>query len=320
MENGNFIISLDFELHWGGAEKWDLSNKKDYFLQCRDSIPKVLELFEKNNIRATWATVGFLFAKDKKQLIEFLPNEKPTYLNKSLCYYDYFDQVGDNEYVDPFHFAYQLIKQIIATKGQELSTHTFSHYYCNEPGQTIQQFDADLNAAQSIAKENFGVNLQSLVFPRNQFNKDYTEVAKKYGIKVLRVNPDVWFWNKNYGKLTPFFRALDTLIPISKALSFKTSFVENGIVHLPASRFFRPFKESEKRIQNLKMTRIKNEMKYAAKNGENYHLWWHPHNFGDDVQNNLKQLEEIILYFNELKLKYNFKSANMLDFICFNHN
>jgi hypothetical protein len=41
MENGKFIISLDFELHWGGVEVWDLQFKQEYFNNARIAIPKI---------------------------------------------------------------------------------------------------------------------------------------------------------------------------------------------------------------------------------------------------------------------------------------
>lgn len=313
--NGKLIISLDFELHWGGVENWNLSEKQEYFLDTIKFIPELLEIFKENSIRTTWATVGFLFAKDKKQLLDFSPILTPSYERKELSYYNIFDSLGDNEIVDPFHFAPSLIQQIVSTPGQELASHTFAHYYCNESGQTVEQFDADLKAAQAIAKQNFNITLKSLVFPRNQFNKSYLEVAKKNGIKVVRSNPNVWFWSRNYGKITPLFRALDTLMPISKSMCFNQPIDQDGLMHLPASRFFRTYKKSEERIQKLKLNRIKSEMTYAAKKNLNYHLWWHPHNFGNDVEKNKEQLIEIIKHFKELENSYNFSSANMGDFI-----
>lgn len=314
MAKGKFIISLDFELRWGGAEKWDVEKYKDYFLNTRNSIPQVLELLEKNNIHATWATVGFLFANDKKQLEKFSPNIKPTYLNKNLSYYNYFNQIGENELEDPIHYAPSLIKLILKTKGQELATHTFSHFYCQEEGQTIEQFESDLKAVQAIAKENYNTELKSLVFPRNQYNKDYLDVAKNNGIKVIRSNPNVWFWQKSYGSFTPIFRALDTLISISNSLSFDyTKIKKNDLIEIPASRFFRPFSKKEKIIQSYKLNRIKSEMTSAAKNGLAYHLWWHPHNFANDISSNLFQLKEIIEHYNFLNQKYDFESVSMIE-------
>ncbi len=221
MGKGKFIISLDFELHWGGAEKWSIEEKKSYFLNTVQFIPELLTLFKEDNIKCTWATVGFLFANNKTQLLDCSPDLIPSYHRKELSYYKIFPQLGNDENEDPFHYASSLIQQIVNTPGQELASHTFAHYYCNESGQTVDQFDADLKAAQNIAKENFGMTLQSLVFPRNQFNKEYLQVASKNGFKIVRSNPNVWFWNKSFGIFcTPLFRALDTLMPISKSLCF----------------------------------------------------------------------------------------------------
>lgn len=318
MENGKFIISLDFELHWGGIEIWDLELKKEYFKTTRVAIPKMLALFSQYKIHCTWATVGFLFAKNRDQLKEFIPDEIPTYLNEDLNYYSLIKQdlIGFNEEDDPFHYATSLITKIIETPNQELASHTFCHYYCNEIGQNVHQFEADIQAAQKIAKENFGITLKSLVFPRNQFNKEYLEAARKNGIKVFRSNPNVWFWQKSYGKLSPVFRAMDSLVSISKALSFEQSEMVflNGIVEIPASRFFRPYSLKERSVRKIKLNRILDEMTFAAHYNRIYHLWWHPHNFGDALQENLEDLEIILSHYNNLNLKYGFESKSMGEF------
>ena len=315
MKQGRFIISLDFELHWGVAEIWDVKQREDYFIATRQSIPLVLSLFEKYNIHATWATVGFLFAKNKEQLVSFCPKERPTYKDENLSYYKLIDtnQIGENEDEDPFHYAPSLIDKIINTPNQELASHTFSHYYCNENGQTIDQFDADLKAAQNIAKENFNIELKSLVFPRNQFNSDFVTIAKRNGIKVVRSNPNQWFWNDNSSTMR-IARLLDTYIAFgsSKPVSSKQE-MNNNVLILPASRFLRPYITKEKLLQKIKINRIKNEMKAAAKNNSNYHLWWHPHNFGYSTKENLFYLEDLLKYYTQLKSNYNFTSSTMLE-------
>jgi len=317
MKKGNFIISLDFELHWGAAEKWDLTDKevKKYFENTRVSIPLVLDLFKKYQIHATWATVGFLFAKNKEQLLKYIPENKPSYYNSSLSYYRLLDnnEIGNNEDDDPYHFAPSIISQIIKTQNQEMSSHTFAHYYCNEKGQNVEQFEADLIAAQKISKDNFNIELKSLVFPRNQFNSDYLYIAKKNGIKVVRSNPDVWFWKKKF-KLLSLARAFDTLFPISKSLTFSQELkIQEGILLLPASRFLRSYSNKEKLIHKIKLNRIKSEMSLAAKEGKGYHLWWHPHNFGYSMKENLSFLEDILKHYKILNDKYGFISVNMIE-------
>src|SRR6476620_3667862 len=115
MKQGKFIISLDCELHWGIADVADIASKKDYFDATRKSIPTVLSLFEKYGIHATWATVGFLFAKNKAQLLSFSPKNRPAYLNQKLSYYNMIDngEIGENETEDPYHYAPSLIEKIL---------------------------------------------------------------------------------------------------------------------------------------------------------------------------------------------------------------
>ncbi|MFM7193312.1 MAG: polysaccharide deacetylase, partial [Bacteroidota bacterium] len=150
--SGIFTISLDFELHWGGVEKWSLtpaSNYPEYFRNTRKIIPQVLESFSAYGINATWATIGLLFNRDRAGLMASLPVIEPGYENKDLSAYRYIREttIGENEQSDPFHYGHELILSIKATPGQEIGSHTFSHYYCNEAGQTADQFAADLAAA-----------------------------------------------------------------------------------------------------------------------------------------------------------------------------
>jgi len=313
MTHGRFVISLDFELHWGVAELFDLNKTKDYFEATRKSIPQVLSLFTKYDIHATWATVGFLFAKDKNELLSFSPEEKPQYKNQELSYYNMIDSdiVGEDELSDPYHYAPSLIQQILETKGQELASHTFAHYYCTETGQDKMQFDADLKSAQRISKAKFNIELKSLVFPRNQFNQEYLEIARSNGITSVRTNPDVWFWKgtKMHMRLA---RLADIFLPIAgRAAGKKKAHSENGVLLLPADRFLRPYRRSEKLLHALKFSRIKMEMKSAAQNNLDYHLWWHPHNFGYDTKENLQYLEDILKYYSVLKEKYDFRSYSM---------
>lgn len=319
---GKFIISLDFELHWGRFDRiaLDAAGRK-YFSTTRELIPQVLEKFKDKNIRATWATVGFLFAKNLQQQKDYFPEKRPRYANAKFNSYGLFErnEVGENENSDPFHFAPTLIEKILATPGQELASHTFSHYYCLEPGQDAEAFRQDMFAGQAIAKDNFGVSLTSVVFPRNQFTADYLSVLKTVGITAARSNPDIWFWNassrEKETKFTKAFRLVDHYLPLDGETSFLPA-VKNELVALvPASRFFRPFHPKIDGIggQWLKVRRIKDEMTNAAKTGRCYHLWWHPHNLATDPQKNLAALDEILTHFQHLRNRWGMESAAMKD-------
>ena len=58
---GQFIISLDFELLWGVRDHADRDSYGQNVTGARAAVPRMLDLFERHGIAATWATVGFLF-------------------------------------------------------------------------------------------------------------------------------------------------------------------------------------------------------------------------------------------------------------------
>lgn len=314
----SFTISLDFELHWGGFEKWRLERYRDYFLKTREVIPRILNLFEQHQVHATWATVGLLLHKNREELHSTFPKEKPTYHQIVLSASNYIsqNQVGDNETDDPFHYAPSLIQEILITEGQELASHSYGHYYCNEPGQTPQQFRADA-LAWNRAAESYGFKASSLVFPRNQFNKDYLRICNKVGIDIIRTNPLDWWWNiqsiENESLWKRFNRGLDAYFNVGGKTSFRLSSVEKseGVWMLPASRLLRPYNPKELFLNIKKIRRIKAEMTIAAKAQECYHLWWHPHNFGDYPQQNLDGLSEILNHYTFLNKEYGMQSLNM---------
>ena len=149
------IISLDFELFWGMQDCSTLEKYQDNVLGGRKAIPKLLEMFQKHNIHATWATVGFQFAQSFDEVQKYFPKEKlrPAYKNRKLSTYNCFPYIGKSEDEALCFYAPSLIKKIAQYDGQEIASHTFSHYYCKEPGQTLEQFRADMTAAINIAEE-----------------------------------------------------------------------------------------------------------------------------------------------------------------------
>ena len=147
----------------------------------RNVIPYLLDLFAKADVHATWATVGFLFFDEKDELLAHLPPLRPGYRDRNLSPYNHVMRIGPNEQKDPFHYARSLICRILQFPGQEIGTHTFSHYYCLEEGQIVNEFRADLRAAYRAA-ERLGIDLKSLVFPRNQWRPDYLPACAEAGV------------------------------------------------------------------------------------------------------------------------------------------
>jgi hypothetical protein len=318
---GHFIISLDFELHWGSFDKHPLDDdRKTYYLNTRKAINEILSIFEEYNIHATWASVGFLFHENKEVLLTYTPNKIPDYHNSTLSPYLYIKKnlIGNNEAEDPFHFAASLMDSIKATPFQEIATHSYSHFYCNEKGATAEAFDKDLKMAISVASK-FNISLKSMVFARNQFNTECLKICNENGIVAVRSNPEDWWWKINStvqeSPVKRFFRGADAYFPLGKKTSYSISKIdsENLPVLIPASGLLRPYRGKDLLLNRLKINRIKNEMSVAAKSHEVYHLWWHPHNFGYSTSENLRDLKIILDHFKHLNNKFNFQSLNMAE-------
>ena len=309
---GTLIVSLDFELFWGMLDVCPLEAYQDHVLGGRKAIPALLKVFEKYGIHATWAAVGFLFAENRREAAAFFPDaaQRPAYDNPALKPYEEFAQIGENEEQAPCFFAPSLIDLIAKTPGQELGSHTFSHYYCREKGQTVEQFAADMAAAKAIA-EKHGYAVTSVVLPRNQCEPEYTAVLRELGFTAYRDEENDWIHEKI--KFRPLLRALrlaDVYLPLTGQGGYVPK-NENGIWNLTGSRMYKPIFPALGALEGLKLRRIKRQMLHAAKNNLTFHLWFHPHNIGVQTSEHLAQLEEIFQYYAYLQDTYGMESRNM---------
>ena len=313
---GIFTISLDFELHWGCFENMMLNEpEQKYFRNTIDAVPKMLETFSENDIHVTWAIVGMLYREDTTAWMNNKPASLPTFSNPNVSAYEWITKHGFYNEKDPFHFAPGLIELIKKTPNQEIGTHTYAHYFCLEKGQTPEQFKADIEMARKVALEK-GSTIRSLVFPRNQFNQAYLGICADAGITSIRSSPDIWYWAPATGStfMKKLFRAGDAYLKFQpiKMVYLKDIRTDQGLpLCLPATRLYRPWKPGQPLQNKLKMRRILNEMTEAAKKKAYYHLWWHPHNFGNNPRECLDELKKIVDHYRMLKKKYGFRSMTM---------
>jgi peptidoglycan/xylan/chitin deacetylase (PgdA/CDA1 family) len=313
LDRGIFTLSLDFELYWGVRDKRTIEGYGENLRGVRRAIPEMLRVFRGSNIHATWATVGFLFFENSANLKRNLPTMRPAYQRPRLSPYDYIDESAE---LDPlYHFAPELITQIACEAGQEIGTHTFSHYYCLEQGQSLAQFEEDLSAAVAIARRR-GYVLKSVVFPRNQCNADYLSVLTKFGIECYRGTQASKAYEASdqagQHKLQRAARLIDAYLNISGHNTYALEECLSSVpFNFPASSFLRPYAKKWAFLDGLRLRRIKNAMTFAAMNKRIYHLWWHPHNFGRNTGENIAFLQAITDHYDFLRAKHGFLSMNM---------
>lgn len=277
------------------------------------AVPRLLALFRRHEVRATWATVGMLMCRHYKQWRAIRPAVLPGYARASISPYVMDCLVKEHA---KLFFARSLVEQIIETPGQELATHTYSHFYCNEPGATPEQLAADLACARAIAAE-MGLGFSSLVLPRNQVAEKFLSVLPGAGIQVYRGNSNHWLYRNGdavvggiAGRLARF---ADACIPLSGQRTVHAQ-VRSGLVNLPASLFLYPVGAKLRALSAMRLDRLKRTMTSAAQAGGIFHLWWHPHNFGVNTDENVAQLESVLRHYHFLAYTYGMQSHSMGDF------
>ena len=314
---GALVISLDFELHWGvrdHTKRTDALYKR--LPDARGAVTSMLDVFVARRIRVTWATVGFLFGSSRDEIEAFSPGERPAYSRAELN--PYVESVGPDERRDPEHLAGSLVEQISVSAGQEVASHTFSHYYCLEPGQTEATFRADLAAAQAIASRR-GLELTSLVLPRNQWNPAYTSAVLDLGFRSIRGPQRSWSHRPrpqaHQNILIRAARLSDAYVGLTPppTTDWKDVLLPSGLCNVPASAFLRPYDPTRKRLESRRLARLRSGMRHAAKHGRIFHLWWHPHNFSQHQHENFAVLEQILDEFDRLAKSEGMQSLNMTD-------
>ncbi len=317
--HGYFVISLDFELFWGMTDKETLASYGPHVLGEQLAIPRILALFESYGIHATWATVGMLMARSKEELLSLLPppHLQPTYSDMRMSTYTYLEteKIGNNESDDPYHFGSSLVKMIQSTPYQTIGNHTFSHYYCIDgEDNTPQIFLRDLEAHRQIART-YGIDTTSIVFPRNQASLQVLDACTQFGITSYRGTEQHFLYKPRKDTEQTLFirglRLLDHYFNISGHHTYALPSKYAGLVNIPASRFLRPWNSHLRFIEWLRLRRIKNSMTVAAKRGEIFHLWWHPHNFGVHLERNITFLDQILRHYTYLHTTYSWQSATM---------
>ncbi len=307
-DGGVLTISLDFELHWGVSDLYPVEAVRGRLEGARRAMPRLLRLFEDFGVRATWAVAGMLLCESRAEIEAAVREpDRPGYADQRLSNHRLVPLIGAGESDDPSHYALSLVRLIRDAAGQELATHTFSHFYALEAGATIEAFDADLAAAIAVARRR-GVETRSIVFPRNQYSAKHLEACARRGLTAFRGNPPRWMYgsacSRGESLVRRAARLLEAHVPLGEDNLYTPAqcLTGGGLVNIAASRFLRPA-EGARALADQRLRLVESELRAAARLGRLYHLWWHPHNFGAEPDANLSRLSRILDAYAELQAK-----------------
>lgn len=309
-KRGVFVISLDFELFWGVADIADYSLWKEKIDKVYEIVPKTLALFEKYGIHATWATVAGIMTDGPSELYRYFPEKIPEQTRGII---DKFHFNEDNNRIPDFMlFGRRLVDLINSSDGQEIGTHTFTHYYCDKEDSNPKDFSYELVTASQIMKNKGYGECRSVVFPRNQVSSRFVS-AMPDNIKIYRgtIPGYIDVLKKKKKKAGTIIWYLDHYLPLQNS-TYNLDDIGEGIKYnVKLSRLFKAYKGKYAFAEKVKVWRYKREMHFAAKKGRVYHICWHPHNFSTDTDKNFEQLEELLKAYHKMKEKYGMVSANM---------
>ena len=292
--SGTVVISLDAELGWGYRDRSPFPTER--IERARSEWRRLIDLFDRFEIPATWAVVGHLlceredgFQTDHPTLTEWPPEGRKT--------------DGDSD-ANPFSrpelwFADGLVEAIRdADVGHEIGSHSFSHVEFDEVSREIAY--AELSAAAEVAAD-LDLPFDSFVFPRNGIA--HRDVLAEWGLHCYRGRSPI----ADGSTLTrPIRNVLSGTRLGNTPLLVEPTIDEYGLVNIPASLFCFSFEGLARRmcaplIGDPVVRKARRGIDQAAASDagdeEIFHLWLHPNDVQADYA--VDRIEAILKYLTE---------------------
>lgn len=282
-KRGAFCISIDLELAWG---YWDTPNPA-MFAKGRELerpiAARLLDLFERHEVSATWAIVGRLLEKPRGK--ESLPGGEGIW------------------------YAPDIIEKIAAAKApQDIGSHSYAHIYFSECGAAAAR--ADLEAARAIHARH-SLPFSSFVFPRNQVG--HLDELARAGIRIFRSTDlgwtqDVRSLNRTAGRAA---NLVDKILPIPpRTVSIAPR--PDGMSELPSSMILLRRNGLRRFISDASLeSKAGAGLRRAAELGEIFHLWFHPDNFYYRTDAQFEVLENILSCATDLRRRGELSISSM---------
>lgn len=279
MDRAAFIISIDTEMAWGANHSQGARYRYD---EERAHLARLVDLFDRYEIPATWAIVGHLMLESCEP-VEGIKH--PEVLRPS---YDWFDGdwFGDDPATraerSPNWYAPDLIDLLRRAKTpQEIASHGFSHMIADDPGCDRATYASEIRAAVRAA-EAHDVILRSFVYPRNSIR--HQDVLADHGFVAYR--------GKRPAPARPPSRRerIVDLVRGSEASTVRP-IREGQLWNFPATIMFDI--DRRPRTWPLWIRQVASRLDQAVDRRGLFHLWFHPHNLRDRPEQSFTALERI---------------------------
>jgi hypothetical protein len=260
-------VSIDVELAWG---IWD-KPQAAYFRACAEKERAIVDalcaIFDRHEVAATWAVVGRLLDRAARPPV-------------------------DTEHGDRIWYAPDVVDRIRASEVEhDLGSHSYAHLYFGEASREALAEDV---ARVREVHDRHGLDTTSWVFPRNQVA--HLDLLEQAGVRVFRSLDLGWHIavRERLGKVPGRAANLaDKLLPVPPATVAPSR--RGALVDLPSSMLLLSRDGLRALVHPAAaVAKAKLGLARAARNGETFHLWFHPSNFYVDTERQLDVLERIV--------------------------
>lgn len=304
-------FSLDFELLWGLIHR--IKSPTDKYLTNIRNVPLVIssliDFFDTRSIPVLWAFVDAIHYRNSCDIYNFL--DKYNLLEKfQSCSLNLSSL--ESRFGTELFYAPDLITKLIKSKFGVLGCHSFSHALFDKNNiKSLQATLLDIEISSLHRKVN-SLPINTYIFPQNTYCNHHLVELRKQGFKAYRGVENLISFSKPSSKslTNRAFRFLDCFFPIFEPVSIQPYNSELNIFNVPGSMFLRPV-WSNSSLRKLSLHRVLRHIDYCYEKGITVHFWWHPHNFGYHLDDNLENLNYI---YNYMANKYS------LTFVDFSYN
>ncbi len=257
MEKGVCIISIDYEHAWGVSDKRNTPENLTRIRNEASITERLITLFEKYSIPATWAVVAKL-----------LEERVDT----------------DSAWSDTNGFIKRIQK---SSAGHEIGSHSYAHILydtVDDSGATV-----DIGSAK-LLHEKHGLPFNSFIFPRNR--EAHHAILKNHGITSFRGRSRLWYYFLPY-RLWALGRGIDYWLPTAKTVMPERH--PSGLINIPDSLLLVSRKGIQKILLPAQAVRkFVWGIRAAAKQKKIFHLWFHPSNFSYDTDTQFDIFENML--------------------------
>jgi peptidoglycan/xylan/chitin deacetylase (PgdA/CDA1 family) len=283
LERGVAVVSIDTELAWGESHHRDGSAPRRDYSSERVVIDRILAVFDRYDISATWAIVGHLFldqcaAVDGRAHPEIVRPVSPSSEG------DWFDiDPCSTLATAPEYYGRDIVAAINGCRVQhEIGCHSFSHLIADRCGEDA--FGSDLAACRAVAAAE-GLDVRSFVYPRNAIG--HVDVLGGHGFVSYRGSATAAV--ASAGRLV---RYADRLRPLARSAVVPVRH-PSGVWNVPQTYLFAPASRARHVPIGLWARRPIARMRLAARERSLFHLWFHPYNVTAAPDRAVRGLEAI---------------------------